>query len=88
MKKKMTIKEMMEYFGITDKELLKDIKKQMSYTYSRRVSYKDYVIAQDENTEFNDIIILKNGKEVVHASCSRQFTDKELRDKLLNYIGE
>lgn len=84
----MKIKELMEELGITEEELLKNIEEQKKYTYSHRIKYKNYVIAQEKKSPFNDIIILKNGKEVVHASCSRQFTDKELRDKLLEYIGE
>lgn len=84
----MKIKELMKEAGISLEELMKDIEEQKKYTYSHRIKYKNYVIAQEKKSPFNDIIILKNGKEVLHASCSRQFTDKELRDKLLNYIGE
>lgn len=84
----MNIKELMDKFGITKEELLEDIKKQMSYTYSHRVKYKNYIIAQDENKEFNDIIILKDNKEIFHCSCDRQFNDKELKSRLKDFIGE
>lgn len=81
-----SVKELMEQLGITKEELLEDIKKQMSYTYDHRVKHDDYVIAQDKNTEFNDIIILKNGKEVFHASCDKQFSDEELKKYIIDYI--
>lgn len=82
----MNIKEIMKKFGITDKELLEDIKKQMSYTYDHMVSYKGYTIAQDKNTEFNDVIILKGSKELLHASCNKQFSDEELKKWLVDFV--
>lgn len=80
------IKELMQELGITDDELLKDIEKQLNYTYSHRINYKNYIIAQDENTEFNDVIILKDGKEIFHSSNDKQYTDEELKEYLLNVI--
>ena len=80
------IEDILKEFGITKEEFVKDIEKQMSYTYSHRVNYKNYTIAQDKNTEFNDVIILKNGKEIFHCSCSKQFTDEELKEMLVEHI--
>lgn len=83
---KKEIENILKEFGITKEELMKDIEKQMSYTYSHRVKYKNYIIAQDENTEFNDVIILKDNKEIFHCSCNKQFTDDELKEMLVNHI--
>ena len=69
-------------------DLIEDIKKQLTYTYDHKVKYKNYMICQDKNTEFNDIIILKDNKEVLHYSCNKQYTDEELLNKLKEYIGE
>lgn len=80
------IKDLIKELGITDDDLLKDIEKQLSYTYSHRISYKNYVIAQDENTEFNDIIVLKDGKEVFHSSNDKQYSDEELKKYLISII--
>jgi hypothetical protein len=70
------------------KDLIEDIKKQMTYTYDHRVSYENYVIAQDKNTEFNDVIILKDNKEILHTTCTKQFNDKELLKMLLDFIKD
>lgn len=86
MNRKKKIKEILEDLGISMEEFLEDIQKQMNYTYSHKVNYKNYTIAQDENTEFNDVIILKNGKEIFHGSCSKQFTDEELKEMLVDHI--
>ena len=67
-------------------DLLEDIKKQMKYTYSHRLDYGKYTIAQDENPEFNDIIVLKDGIEIFHSSNSKQYSDDELKDYLLSII--
>lgn len=67
-------------------DLLEDIEKQMKYTYSHRLDYGEYTIAQDENTEYNDIIVLKDGIEIFHSSNSKQYTDDELKNYLLNVI--
>lgn len=82
------VKELMKLLGITYEDLLKDIEKQKSYTYDHRVNYKNYTIAQDKNTEYNDVIILKDNKEIFHCSCSKQFSDKELKEMLLEHIRE
>ena len=76
----------MKELDIKDQELIDDIIKQMSYTYAHRVKYKNYIIAQDQNEIFNDIIVLKDGKEIFHSSNSKQFTTKELKKYLLNVI--
>ena len=86
MSRKKKIKEILEELGISMEEFLEDIQKQMNYTYSHRVNYKNYTIAQDENTEFNDVIILKDGKEIFHSSNGKQYTDEELKEYLLNVI--
>ena len=80
------IKDLMQELGITDDELLKDIEKQLNYTYAHRISYKNYVIAQDENREFNDVIVLKDGKEVFHSSNDKQYSDEELKKYLIGII--
>lgn len=85
--KKGNIKDLMQELGITDDELLKDIEKQLNYTYAHRISYKNYVIAQDENREFNDVIVLKDGKEVFHSSNDKQYSDEELKKYLINIIA-
>lgn len=85
---KTNLKELMDQLGFTYEDLLKDIEKQMAYTYDHRVEYENYVIAQDKNTEFNDVIILKDNQEIFHASLNKQLNDKELKDLLLDYIGE
>ena len=88
MNKKMSIKEAMKEFGISYEELLADIEEQSHYTYSHRVKYKNYIIAQEILSTYNDIIILRNNKEIFHATCDRQFTDEELKEKLINFIGD
>ena len=80
------IKEILEELGISMEEFLEDIQNQMNYTYLHRVNYKNYTIAQDENTEFNDVIILKDGKEIFHCSCDKQFSDEELKEMLIEHI--
>ena len=50
--------------------------------------YKNYIIAQERLSKYNDIIILRNNKEIFHATCDRQFTDEELKEKLINFIGD
>lgn len=80
------IKELMQELRIINDELLKDIEKQLNYTYAHRISYKNYVIAQDENREFNDVIVLKDGKEVFHSSNDKKYSDEELKKYLIGII--